>query len=648
MENDSDSNSDSSNPGMMVEDNSTQLVRDFDSASSTEVAKAGPRVATFHGWMYKHYFHVVSEDSKNLRVRCILCGGGKTLSSARNTTSNFKKHLTAIHKNVKLVAKEVDKPETEKRRQRSDTDDSEPKRQCTLPDVLARNSIPAQKMRSLLSEYIIEDMQPLSTVESPSFRKLINNICSTQIPDRKSFTLHLDKVYDLMLSKIKQILEKFDVVCTTVDVWTAHHRSYLGMTVHWIDPQMLKRHKAAIACTRMTGRHTYDVLACKIEQIHTSYSLAGKVCATITDNGSNFVKAFTVFSDSANCTTEEREDVEEEGDDVAFENVDELLSVDPEETNIDDDLTQVQYDLPPHYRCAAHTLNLVASKDVDKFLSSSTTSKTVYRNSFAKSSALWNKASRSTVASDTVQEVTKRKLIVPTATRWNSYYDAIVRVTENSLVELNELCTKLKLRCFSEREFKFLKEYCVVLKPLSRGLDILQGEDNCFFGTVLPTLEAIIKKVVALRPDLSSMTIGLAGAVEDAIRDRFQKVFQNDNAIIAAITLPKFKLKWVESQSKKDLYKQMLIQEMRSHATDEVVVVQKSQDQPTKKNKDDFYDFKSDEESESQSNLEIEANDYLNNAKTIESLHRYPVVKRLFLLYNTALPSSAQLNDYSV
>jgi len=151
------------------------------------------------------------------------------------------------------------------------------------------------------------------------------------------------------------------------------------------------------------------------------------VCATVTDNCSNFVEAFTVYSDSASKIVE---DAELEGEDVVFEDMDELLSVD------DDDLTQVQHDLPPHYRCAAHSLNLVASKDVDKFLSTSSISKTVYRNSFAKSSALWNKASRSTVASDTAQYIIKRRLIVPNATRWNSNYDTVVRVTENPIAEL--------------------------------------------------------------------------------------------------------------------------------------------------------------------------------------------------------------------
>ena len=83
-----------------------------------------------------------------------------------------------------------------------------------------------------------------------------------------------------------------------------------------------------------------------------------------------------------------------------------------------------------------------------------------------------------------VQETVKQKLLVPIPTRWNSYFDSVLPMIENEPTELNELCTKLDVCCFNERELQFLTEHCKVLKPLARGLDKLQGEDDCYYGTL--------------------------------------------------------------------------------------------------------------------------------------------------------------------
>lgn len=53
----------------------------------------------------------------------------------------------------------------------------------------------------------------------------------------------------------------------------------------------------------------------------------------------------------------------------------------------------------------------------------------------------------------------------------------------------------------------------MLLKPLTMALDILQGEEKCFYGTILPTLEALMATTLDLKGSLSQMTSGLPDVI---------------------------------------------------------------------------------------------------------------------------------------
>ncbi|KAL7376127.1 hypothetical protein ABVT39_001635 [Epinephelus coioides] len=166
------------------------------------------------------------------------------------------------------------------------------------------------------------------------------------------------------------------------------------------------------------------------------------------------------------------------------------------------------------------TLNLICITDIENWLSSNGEAKAIYRSAIAKCSAVWTKASRSTAAAEIVEEFGKRSLLVPCKTWWNSFYNAMRRVTDMPLPDLNSLCTQLGIR----------------------ALDILQGENNCFYGTILPTLESLMTKTLELKDSLSCMTSGLADTIIKAVKTRFASTLESEEALLAAVTHPKFKL----------------------------------------------------------------------------------------------------------
>ena len=73
------------------------------------------------------------------------------------------------------------------------------KQQATLQ---GKAVLPAA-IRGLVAQFIGNDMLPLSTVESSSFRKLINALPpSVQLPDRKSLSSYLEKAFESMIVKL--------------------------------------------------------------------------------------------------------------------------------------------------------------------------------------------------------------------------------------------------------------------------------------------------------------------------------------------------------------------------------------------------------------------------------------------------------------
>ena len=255
-----------------------------------------------------------------------------------------------------------------------------------------RTSITGSELTGLVLNMVTESMLPFLFVEQPYVKEFIT-ACQPgmAIPSRYSIVKTLEK-HESSKAAVKSAMAFVEFVATTAYCWTAHRRSYLGVTVTvWLCYDNFERKSAALACRRLMGSHTYDLLSDQLQDVYCEYDIKSKVIKTTSDSGSNFVKAFSVFAPS------------EDDLDVCAIDASDILS------------TDLNSQLPPHHKCAAHLLNLICTTDA-AVAEQNHQYKKVSGGTFAKCQALWNKTNRNALAAEVVVNESSLQLKRPCST----------------------------------------------------------------------------------------------------------------------------------------------------------------------------------------------------------------------------------------
>ena len=173
-----------------------------------------------------------------------------------------------------------------------------------------------------------------------------------------------------MKRSLTELFSEPDYLCTIADIWGTNQKSYVTVKAHWLNFTYVRK-STTIPWRYFIGTHEFSARASHLNSINEDYLTPNKIVKTVTDNGSNFVKAFREYA--AKSVKEKESElsvfsVSEDFDDgfycdedtIAIKPVGHILG-----SSIDD-INSENFYLSENLRCCSHRLNLVAQKDSER------------------------------------------------------------------------------------------------------------------------------------------------------------------------------------------------------------------------------------------------------------------------------------------
>lgn len=504
------------------------------------------------------------------------------------------------------------------------------------------------------------------------------NKCPFRFPSSYDVKNVISRTFDAHQNQLCNLLSALHSVCLTLDIWANKHRSFFGVTAHGLDENTFERISVALSCTKFPHPHTGDNIAEQTQLMYATYQLSTqKVVAGIMDNAANFSKAFRdhglnhdEYSAFVECEDEAQDDS------LNFEK-DNNDTTSAEETTYFFPEVLSSTILPDRVTCACHNFNLIGTKDISEAQNDRVYSK-LYISSFEKLNKLWNKTQRSK-SSETIRQILHCGLNRPVITRWNSVCNCVSEIIEKESKLVDDVMTEFGIPTFTPTEKVFLKEWVQVLTPVTSALLNLE-KTNCHYGILLPTLFTVRKRMnVFLSTNEIKYCKPLAQAILMGMRKRFIvmdfKTKEAVPALIATCTHPHFKLRWLgelKSSDNIEFIRQCLLRAAEDFVSNETINLNSKSCSLDEGNscfpklnilnfelilkcyfvsvsahqgKSFSYDFDDSMQTTSLS-IQTEILNFLQQPCTADlndfgQLHQFPVIKKMFLKYNTILPSSA-------